>query len=112
LQTKDVVTGHAERGRGDGLVVAPSTESTPRITQFDLAVSKRMTVKRIKLEPRLDVFNALNSSDYFSVRTTTFSPTSTPGISALGTGGTPAAYLAPSSILQGRLLRVGVNLTW
>ena len=93
-------------------LVAPSTENTPRITQLDLAVSKRITVKRIKLEPKIDVFNALNSSDYFSVRTTTFSPTSVPGVSAPGTGGTPAAYLAPSSILQGRLLRVGINVTW
>jgi hypothetical protein len=58
------------------------------------------------------VFNALNSSDYFSVRSTTFTPTSVPGVSAPGPGGTPTAYLAPSSILQGRLLRVGINVTW
>jgi hypothetical protein len=93
-------------------LVAPSTENTPRIAQLDLAVSKRITVNRIKLEPKIDVFNVLNSSDYFSVRTTTFSPTSVPGVSAPGTGGTPTAYLAPSSILQGRLLRVGINVTW
>ena len=41
-------------------LVAPSTENTPRITQLDLAVSKRITVNRIKLEPKIDVFNALN----------------------------------------------------
>jgi hypothetical protein len=34
------------------------------------------------------------------------------GVSALGPGGTPAAYLAPSSILQGRLARIGVNVSW
>jgi hypothetical protein len=93
-------------------LIAPSTENTPRVTQLDLAVSKRINMGRIKLEPKADVFNALNSSDYFSVRSTTFTPTSVPGVSAPGPGGTPTAYLAPSSILQGRLLRVGINVTW
>jgi hypothetical protein len=87
-------------------------ENTPRITQLDLAVSKRITVGRIRFEPKVDVFNALNSSDYFTVRTTTFSPSSVPGVSALGPGGVPTAYLAPSSILQGRLVRVGANVSW
>jgi len=93
-------------------LIAPSTENTPRVTQLDVAVSKRFNMGRVKLEPKADVFNALNSSDYFSVRSTTFTPTSVPGVSAPGPGGTPTAYLAPSSILQGRLLRVGINVTW
>jgi len=93
-------------------LAAPSTENTPRITQLDLAVSKRVSVKRLKLEPKIDLFNALNSSDYFTVRSTTFQPTGVAGVSALGAGGTPTAYLAPSSILQGRLLRIGANVTW
>jgi hypothetical protein len=66
----------------------------------------------MRFEPKLDVFNALNSSDYFTVRSTTFQPTGVPGVSALGPGGTPTAYLAPASILQGRLLRIGANVTW
>ena len=93
-------------------LIAPSTENTPRITQLDLGVSKRIALKRMSFNPKLDVFNALNSSDYSSVRTTTFSPTSVPGVSAPGAGGTPTAYLAPSTILPGRLLRVAVNMTW
>jgi len=52
----------------------------------------------------VDVFNVLNSSDYFAVRTTVF----TPGLPA----GTIPAYLAPSSILQGRLVRIGANVNW
>jgi hypothetical protein len=93
-------------------LIAPGTENTPRINQLDLGVSKRITAGRISINPKLDVFNALNSSDYSSVRTTTFSPTSVPGVSAQGPGGTPPAYLAPQTILPGRLLRVGINLTW
>jgi hypothetical protein len=93
-------------------LVAPGTEMTPRLNQLDLAVSKRVNVGRMKVEPKLDIFNLLNSSDYFTVRSTTFQPTSVAGVPALGAGGTPTAYLAPSSILQGRLLRIGANITW
>src|SRR4029077_9906175 len=74
-------------------IVAPGTEQTPRINQLDLAVSKRITAGRFKFEPKLDVFNVLNSSDYFSVRSPTFHPTAVAGVSA----GTPTAYLAPAS---------------
>ncbi|PWT84741.1 MAG: hypothetical protein C5B57_04285 [Blastocatellia bacterium] len=93
-------------------LIAPDTEQTPRLNQVDFAVSKRIAVGRLRFEPKLDVFNALNSSDYFTVRSTTFQPTSVPGVSALGPGGTPTAYLAPASILQGRLLRFGANISW
>ena len=93
-------------------LVAPGTEMTSRITQLDIGVSKRISVGRMRSEPKLDVFNALNSSDYFTVRSTTFQPTGVPGVSALGPGGTPTAYLAPASILQGRLFRIGANVTW
>ena len=89
-------------------LVAPDTEQTPRINQVDLAVSRRFNFGRLKIEPKLDLFNLLNSSDYFTVRTTTFTPTAAAGVS----GGTPPAYLAPSSILQGRLARVGANVSW
>jgi hypothetical protein len=93
-------------------LIAPQTEYTPRIKQLDVSVSKRIIVGRLKFDPKIDVFNVLNSSDYFTVRTTTFLPTSVPGVSALGAGGAPAAYLAPSSILQGRLVRIGANVSW
>jgi hypothetical protein len=93
-------------------LIAPQTEYTSRVNQLDVAVSKRIIVGRLKFDPKIDVFNVLNSSDYFTVRTTTFTPTSVPGVSALGPGGTPAAYLAPSSILQGRLVRIGANVSW
>jgi hypothetical protein len=93
-------------------LVAPGTEQTARLNQLDLAISKRIAIGRFKFEPKADLFNALNSSDYFTVRSTTFQPTAVAGVSQPGAGGTPTAYLAPSSILQGRLLRIGANVTW
>jgi hypothetical protein len=89
-------------------LVAPGIEQTPRVDQLDLAVSKRLSIGRIRIEPKVDVFNALNSSDYFSIRTTTYTPTAVAGVS----GGNPPAYLAPASILQGRLVRIGANVSW
>lgn len=86
-------------------LVPPGTEQTPRLNQVDLSISKRITIGRLKFDPKLDIFNALNSSDYFSVRTTSFTATATPGVS----GGT---YLFPGSILQGRLLRIGAVVNW
>jgi hypothetical protein len=93
-------------------LIAPQTENTPRINQLDLAVSKRVSLGRVRVEPKLDVFNILNSSDYFSVLTTTFTPTAVAGVSTPRPGGAPTSYLAPQSILQGRLARVSVTLNW
>ncbi len=91
----------------------PGTLLTPRINQLDLSFSKRITVKGIKFDPKIDIFNALNVDDYFTVRTTTFTPVTSSaaatGLQGTGSGGT---YLQPGSILQGRLLRIGAVITW
>jgi hypothetical protein len=83
----------------------PGTEMTPRLNQVDLSIAKRITIGRFRFDPRIDVFNALNSDDYFTVRTTSFTPTTAAGVS----GG---AYLLPGSILQGRLIRLGAVINW
>jgi hypothetical protein len=84
---------------------APGTLLTPRVTQLDFSVSKRITVANLKIDPKVDIFNLLNSDDYFTVRTTAFAPTATPAVSA-------GTYLQPGSILQGRLVRVAVVVNW
>jgi hypothetical protein len=83
----------------------PGTLMTPRVTQLDFSVSKRIMVGGLKIDPKLDIFNMLNSDDYFTVRTTAFAPSATAGVSS-------GTYLQPGSILQGRLLRIGVVLNW
>jgi hypothetical protein len=79
-------------------LIAPGTEMTPRVNQVDLSVTKRITLERFRFQPRVDLFNALNSSDYYTVRTLVYS--TAPG----------ATYKQPGSILQGRILRLGFNL--
>jgi Carboxypeptidase regulatory-like domain len=92
---------------------APGTLLTPRVNQLDLSFSKRITVRGIKLDPKIDIFNALNSDDYFTVRSSAFSPVASAaaatGLQGTGSGGT---YLQPGSILQGRIIRLGAVITW
>jgi len=97
---------------------APNTWLTPRTNQVDIGVAKRLTFGRLKVDPKVDLFNALNSSAYFTVRSTTFSPVVgpdgalAPGLPAPAPGSSYTNYRAPGSVLQGRILRVGANVTW
>ena len=86
-------------------LVAPGTEMTPRVNQLDLSISKRIIYHGFRIDPKLDVFNALNSDDYYTVRSTTYGPTATAGVSS-------GTYMLPGSILQGRLLRIGAVVNW
>jgi hypothetical protein len=94
---------------------------TPRTNQVDFGLSKRLTFGRLRFDPRIDVFNVLNSNDYYSVRSTTFSPilnpnapnpTQSPALPALAAGTNYTNYLAPARFLQGRILKIGFNITW
>lgn len=76
-------------------LVAPETEYTPRINQVDFSVSKSFEFGKFRLNPKLDLFNALNSDDYTSVSSTQFGA---------------ATYLRPSVVLQGRIIRIGADL--
>jgi hypothetical protein len=81
-------------------LVAPGTELTPRLKQVDLSFAKKISFERLQISPKVDIFNALNSSDYFTVQSLTYS-------TAAG-----AAYKQPGSILQGRILRLGAVVNW
>jgi hypothetical protein len=78
-------------------LVAPETEFTPRINQVDISASKRINFGRMSATPKIDFFNALNSDDYSSVSTVQYGA---------------AAYMRPSVILQGRIVRIGAEVTW
>jgi Carboxypeptidase regulatory-like domain/TonB-dependent Receptor Plug Domain len=86
-------------------LIPPGTELTPRLNQVDLSLAKRFKVGNLRVDPKIDLFNALNSSDYFTVRTTSFTPTAAAGASA-------GTYMFPGSILQGRLLRLAAVVNW
>jgi hypothetical protein len=76
---------------------APQTEYMPRINQLDLSMAKTVNYRGIRISPKVDVFNALNSDRWSSVATAQYGA---------------AAYLRPATILQGRLIRVGIETFW
>ncbi len=76
---------------------APQTEFMPRINQLDLSMSKSFTVRGIRIAPKVDVFNALNSDRWSSITTAQYGA---------------ATYLQPATILQGRLFRVGIETSF
>src|SRR5207244_10149691 len=45
----------------------PGSQLTPRINQVDFSVGKRITLGHVRFDPKIDLFNALNSDDYFTV---------------------------------------------
>jgi hypothetical protein len=78
-------------------LVAPGTEFAERVNQLDLSLAKWFPIGHARIQGQLDVFNALNRSDVLSVRSLNY--------------GTPS-YLQPSSVLQGRILRLATQLKW
>ncbi len=92
--------------------------NTPRTNQLDFGLAKRLKFGRIRLDPKIDMFNALNSDAYYSVVSTSFAPILGPagpnGAAApsLATGTNFTAYHQPARFLQGRIFRLGFNMTW
>ena len=78
-------------------LVAPGTEFADRVNQLDLSVAKWFQVGGTRVQGQLDVFNALNRSDVIAVRLLNF--------------GTPG-YKQPSSVLQGRIIRIATQMKW
>jgi hypothetical protein len=78
-------------------LIAPSTEYLPRLNQVDFAVNKSFSVGQMRFSPKLDVFNAFNSDAYTGISSTQFGA---------------ATYFRPSTILQGRIIRLGVDVKW
>ncbi|MFN7981467.1 MAG: TonB-dependent receptor [Vicinamibacterales bacterium] len=78
-------------------LVAAQTEYAPRLTQVDLSFGKNFTLGSVKVNPKLDLFNAFNSNDWT-------------GVASMQYGA--ATYKRPSVILQGRVIRIGADLKW
>jgi hypothetical protein len=78
-------------------LVAPGTEFLPRLNQLDLSFAKNFQVSGYRLQGQLDVFNVGNANYVTAYRSTNFATTS---------------YRQPSSVLQGRMFRIGVQVKW
>jgi hypothetical protein len=78
-------------------LIAPNTEFGDRINQLDINVTKLIKVGRYNISPKFDLFNALNASPVYAVR-------SVGGAMLYGT----SSYMVPQSILVGRVFQLGV----
>jgi hypothetical protein len=78
-------------------LVAPGTEFLPRLNQLDLSFAKNFLVSGYRLQGQVDLFNVFNKNYAQAYRSTNFGTSS---------------YLQPSSVLQGRMIRLGVQLKW
>jgi Carboxypeptidase regulatory-like domain len=78
-------------------LVAPGTEFFDRLNQLDVTISKVFFVDKVRFEPEAAVFNALNAASVSAVRSQNYGTTS---------------YNQPSTILQGRFLRLGIKMRW
>lgn len=78
-------------------LVAAQTEYGPRLTQVDFSFGKNVQFGSVKINPKLDLFNAFNSNDWT-------------GVTSMQYGA--ATYGRPSVILQGRVIRIGADVKW
>ena len=77
-------------------IIEPNSIREPRQNQLDLRLSKVFTLAgSYRLQGNFDIFNLFNSSDVLSM-TTQFGP----------------SFLSANSILPGRLMKVGGQLSW
>jgi Carboxypeptidase regulatory-like domain len=78
-------------------LVPPATELSDRVNQLDINVGKWFKVSNLQVQPRLDIFNTLNRSDVVVVRSLNYGTSS---------------YFQPATVIQGRIVQVGLNMRW
>ena len=76
-------------------LIAPSRYYEDRIQQLDFRFSRDFRVGRTRVEPEFDIYNALNASPVLAVNSTYGS-----------------SWLTPTQILAGRLLKLGVQVSF
>jgi hypothetical protein len=78
-------------------VVPTRASFVERIVQLDLKASKTFRINRVTVSPTVEAFNINNSDAIISYQS----------VNSLA-----AAYLAPNSIMQGRMIGVGAQVKW
>ena len=84
-----------QSGAASAALIAPSTLFGERVTQLDARVGKQFKVDRYRFQASVDVFNVMNSSAVLSQNNTV-------GVS----------WQNPTSILQGRLVKIGAQVSF
>lgn len=82
-------------GQASASLIAPGTLYGKRVTQLDGRLGKAFTVQRFRINVSADVFNLLNSSAVLAQNNTLAS-----------------AWQTPTALLQGRLLKIGTQISF
>jgi hypothetical protein len=80
-------------GRATVQLIEPGTEFDSRVNQFDIRISKRFIVGGARIQGMFDIYNAFNADAILSLNTRFGSQ-----------------WLRPTAVLNGRLLKVGMQL--
>lgn len=78
-------------------LVPAGVEFLPRLNQLDLSFGKWFQLPGVRVQGQVDLFNVFNRSTILAYRSTNYA--------------TPS-YLQPSSVLQGRIVRIGMQMKW
>ena len=78
-------------------LVAPGTEFSDRIKPLDLTLGKWVTIRKVRLQPGISLFNALDNHAAYTFRSMNYLTSS---------------YLQPSTVLQPRLVRLEMQVKW
>ncbi|HEX7795027.1 MAG TPA: TonB-dependent receptor [Vicinamibacterales bacterium] len=78
-------------------LISPGVTPSDRINQLDVTLAKSVKVQSVTLKPEIALFNATNNRAMLTVRSQNFLTSS---------------YLQPSSVLQPRLVRIGIQVKW
>ena len=88
---RDLAAG--SRGRTTVHLIEPGTMYEERFHQLDMRLAKRFSVGAVRVQGMFDVYNAFNSSAILGVNTR-YGP----------------AWLRPTSVLTGRLIKFGMQM--
>ena len=81
-------------------LIAPGTQYGARVNQVDLRLARLFRAGRTALDVRLDVYNALNASAVLTWNNT------------YGSRAPSLTWRTPESIIQGRIIELGVHGSW
>jgi hypothetical protein len=78
-------------------LVKPGIELSDRINMLDINVGRWFKVHNVRIQPEVAIFNALNSLAVYGVRSQNYLTSS---------------YMQPSTLLQPRITRIGMQVKW
>jgi len=78
-------------------LVKTGTELSDQINMLDINIGRWMRFGKVRIQPEVAIFNALNSHAVYGVRSSNFLTSS---------------YLQPSTLLQPRITRIGATVKW